>query len=72
MSDWIPIDEQRPEIGVPVWCLCFEDYPQRGWHTEAVDYGEEGMSYWFKNDYDKYIMVTHWMPISPAPEGRDQ
>ena len=65
---WISCEDRLPEIGEPVWLFCFEDYQQEGYFVQDIDYEEEGVSHTFKNMYDKYIVVTHWMPLPEPPK----
>ena len=63
VATWIPVQEQRPEMGNIVLCRCLEDYDQTGYFVEEKDWGEEGMSYIFKNVHENFIVVEAWMEI---------
>ena len=68
---WISVEDRLPDIGVPVWCYCFEDYEQRGYYEKTTEYSD-GPAHLFKNDYDYngYLSVTHWMPLPEPPEDK--
>lgn len=65
---WIKCSERMPEIEdlVLVWAYCVP--PTYGWY---IDHGR-----WIINDEpgysltktDEVTMITHWMPLPPAPE----
>ncbi len=63
MTKWIPVKEQRPEKGKLVICKCLEDYPQTGYFVEEKDWGDEGMSYIFKNVYENFVVVEAWCEL---------
>ena len=68
MSEWISIRDKLPEKDLHVWCFCFEDHQQQARYTDSKDWGEEGMSHHFRNLWDSYVIVTHWMPLPDPPE----
>lgn len=65
---WISVKDRLSEQGKSVLCYCFEDYEQRASYTETMEY-DDGPAHLFKNDYGKYLSVTHWQPLPAPPEG---
>ena len=76
MSEWIAVEDQRPEEGVPVlvvgkpWpeqirtaLIAFDD----GWHWETMTACfalTDPDAYEWDDDYE----FTHWMPLPPPPQ----
>lgn len=71
-SPWNADMSAAPRDGTPVFALCFEDYPQAVRWMGEDDYGDEGTVHTFKSLVtDRYVTVTHWMPLPlPPEEGR--
>ena len=59
MSQWIPVDERLPEIGVSVLVADFGDVHEMAWNGR---YWVVPASGWVGDG------VTHWMPLPEPPE----
>ena len=57
---WIPVKERLPEEGVSVAVI----EPPHSNVTGAMFCGEAG----WRGDCDRFIAVTHWMPLPEPPE----
>jgi hypothetical protein len=63
VARWVSVEERRPEVGKIVVCHCLEDYDQTAYFVEEVDWGDEGMSYIFKNVFGDFISVESWLEL---------
>jgi len=71
MNEWISVEDRLPEKGEHVFCYCREDYEQRGYHVKTTHWDGEGDTHEFKSVYERYISVTHWMPLPKPPEEQE-
>ena len=58
---WIPVTERLPEEGQRVLSVKEEGYVEINCITNRT--GD-----WFSRAYDPSSVITHWMPLPPAPE----
>lgn len=79
-AEWIPVDEQMPEIaGMPVLVVAENKYKQRHIVKAFTDYGESYPVKFLTNEKDYDLLwetawtVTHWRPLPELPkEGKNE
>ena len=73
-QDWIPVDERLPDIGkrVPVIDADYmnEKQPLIAYRYETTN-SKDGWFWQFLGE-SKLVLITHWMPLPPAPEADDE
>lgn len=64
---WIPVSERLPNENMPV-LVCYIGYIDKKLYSDGTAYSEEGIWRWCLDDDKVAVIVTHWMPLPPAPE----
>lgn len=64
MNEWVSINEKTPYAGEYV--LCYVNDIVSGW-IELLKYEGNGLFVDSKDGDEYECIVTHWMPLPPAP-----
>ena len=66
---WISVEDRLPPTYTNILGFCFEDYIQEAYLVRIDEYDdEEDVPIFKSNVTERYLTVTHWMPIPKPPE----
>ena len=69
VAAWISVKDRLPQPGIEILAYCPESDIQVAAFEKFVDYGDNEIVPTFRNVSERYVEVSHWMPLPKAPEG---